>query len=302
LRRNLVTPTQIEVIILANGFWFSDGKSEVSRRRARMRKALALLLVMSFSLPLVACSVRGNVSLDTYVVPLSISIDSAGKITLTVKTGIKIPTPIGVVSAGIVIDPSEKYDVPNTLIVRMNGNDHIFDLHGQDFRLEVASGYYEAVYLQKTGKNLLLELERSRDGMPNAITIPLFRHERYEGDVGYATMTIEKIVLTDKEAVVYIDAKSHIWSNYDGPTEQVRLVDSCLNEVYRKPIDLLGIAMPGIAEEQDYGPLRAEATIETRDHEKGYVVFSRGILREDASYRFCFGCEHRMCSEPLPLR
>ncbi|HFD87567.1 MAG TPA: hypothetical protein ENJ35_07820 [Gammaproteobacteria bacterium] len=45
------------------------------------------------------------------------------------------------------------------LTVRLNGEDHIYDLHGQDFSINFDEGYYEKVRLEKRGGNLILELK-----------------------------------------------------------------------------------------------------------------------------------------------
>ena len=105
-------------------------------------------------------NVTGEVYYRPYATPLTITVNSRGEISLSISSEITLPTPLGTFGIGVVINPNEKFNVENTLTIRMNGQDSFYDLHGQDFSISFESGYYKKIKLQKNGLNILLELER----------------------------------------------------------------------------------------------------------------------------------------------
>lgn len=111
---------------------------------------------------LVACS---NVALEGGFqpsgIPLKISINSWGEINLTVEQEVKIPTPLGTASIGVIVDPAGRYNVESTLTIRVNDEDHFYDLHGEDFNIVFEAGYYKQISLTKRGADLLLVAESS---------------------------------------------------------------------------------------------------------------------------------------------
>ena len=84
------------------------------------------------------------------VIPLTISVNTRGEIDLSVggETNL-IPTFLGNFGVGVVINPADKFNVDNTLTVRLNGQDYFYDLHGQDFDVSFESGYYKKINLRK---------------------------------------------------------------------------------------------------------------------------------------------------------
>ncbi len=110
---------------------------------------------------LTSCQTVGvEVGYKPPVLPLRVSINSWGEITFGVEGNVEIPTFLGTFSAGIVVDPARKFNAQNILTVRVNGEDHFYDLHGEDFDLEFESGYYEKITLRKNGNSIVLELNR----------------------------------------------------------------------------------------------------------------------------------------------
>ena len=93
-------------------------------------------------------------------IPLSVSIDTQGQVTFSVEQDVKLPTPIGTFSVGVVVDPAEYFGVKNTLTVRYNGEDRFYNLHGEDFEITFEGGCYEDITFVKTDTNLFLELDR----------------------------------------------------------------------------------------------------------------------------------------------
>ena len=128
----------------------------------RFHKWFYSLLIIALIIS--ACqTVVGEVHFQPQATPLVISINTRGEISLSIEHGVEIPTPIGIFGVGVVINPAEEFNVENTLTVRMNGQDHFYDLHGEDFNVSFESGYYRKINLQKKGLDILLELERIDD-------------------------------------------------------------------------------------------------------------------------------------------
>lgn len=126
---------------------------------ARIRSFLPIIIPLLIS----ACQgVIGQASFQPAGTPLVITIDTQGKIEFSVETNVKYPTPLGTFSVGLVVDPAKYFQVENTLTVRVNDEDHIYDLHGQDFQIDFAPGYYEKVAFEKSKENILLVLRSTK--------------------------------------------------------------------------------------------------------------------------------------------
>lgn len=94
-------------------------------------------------------------------IPLQVSVNTWGEVNFSVDTGVNVPTPIGVFEANVIIDPArELNNGQNTLTIRLDGQDQIYDLHGADFDIDFESGYYEKIRIGKQGNNLLLEIRQ----------------------------------------------------------------------------------------------------------------------------------------------
>jgi hypothetical protein len=128
-------------------------------------RVIKISLLIFLSLILTSCDLAFGYRPP--VIPLSISIDTRGQVTFSVEQEVKLPTPIGTFSVGVIMDPAVYFGVQNTLTVRYNGEDHIYDLHGQDFTITFASGYYKKVAVSKRGSNLLLELKQKNGNNPS---------------------------------------------------------------------------------------------------------------------------------------
>jgi len=121
----------------------------------------AATLAAFWMLLLSACSNTSAVaSFQPAGLPLKVSVDANGKVGFSVSAGIEFPTPLGVFEVGVVAEPIRFSEVESLLVVRVNGADNYYDLHGQDFNVQFKSGYYRQINLQKTGSTILLELER----------------------------------------------------------------------------------------------------------------------------------------------
>lgn len=118
---------------------------------------LILITIIIFSS---GCSLKGVIGYKPDGLPLKISVDSDGQINFQVEAGIEIPTPLGTFSIGAVADPNTQFNVPTTLTIRLDEQDHIYDLHGKDFVIDFESAFYDQIRLSKIGPNLYLELVR----------------------------------------------------------------------------------------------------------------------------------------------
>jgi hypothetical protein len=104
-------------------------------------------------------------------IPLQVSVNTWGEVNFTVDTGVNIPTPIGAFEANVIIDPARELNSnQNTLTIRLNGQDRVYDLHGVDFNIEFESGYYEKIRIDKHGNNLLLEIRQAVVPVPDVVT------------------------------------------------------------------------------------------------------------------------------------
>ncbi|MBK8783039.1 MAG: hypothetical protein IPO22_14815 [Anaerolineales bacterium] len=127
---------------------------------SRLLNAGILLVILFTS----SCTLKGQVSYQQPVVPLVISIDTNGEISLEVEGEVSLPTPLGTFSAGVVLDPVEKFNAQNVLTIRVDDrSDYFYDLNGNDFDVRFDSGYYEKVHIQKIGMNIILEVKRKEE-------------------------------------------------------------------------------------------------------------------------------------------
>jgi len=128
------------------------------------QKHLYTIIFLSFLISSCA-NVAGEVSFNPYAIPIKISVNTWGEISFELEPTIEMPTPLGTISAGVIIDPSRHYNVQNVLTIRLNGEDHYYDLHEQSFEVEFESGYYKKVKLSNNNGNILLELQRITAGI-----------------------------------------------------------------------------------------------------------------------------------------
>lgn len=139
------------------------------------RIQIRILLFLSLAVVnLPSCSTVGvEGAFEPYAIPLKISINSWGEISLTVETDVEIPTPLGTASIGLILDPARHFNTMNTLTVRINGTDYFYDLHGNDFNIDFESGYYKQISLIKRSNDLLLVVESLVDSPPIQVEPPV---------------------------------------------------------------------------------------------------------------------------------
>ena len=239
------------------------------------------LTILMILLTNYACGpIKGEVQIDTYVLPLTVSVNTDGEIRFEVQSGIKIPTPIGVVTAGVVVDATSHYAVPNTLTVRMDGEDYFFNLHGQDFRLDFQSGYYEEISFRKNGLDLILEIAHEGQASVESITVPV--NQRIAPGSRFTVVTILRYEITDTQIRIFYEAK-----NTGNFTNVVSILEPvpCIRE-HRS--DLMRFIQDRV---QEYSP--KESSFEfgsSRNELKGDAVFPRSIITENHYYDFEYFC------------
>jgi hypothetical protein len=127
----------------------------------KIRNYVKNVFFISLVLFLASCSsVAGEVAFQPYAIPLRVSINTWGEISFDVETELEIPTLLGTVSVGVIIDPLRYFEVDNILTVRLNNEDHYYDLHGEDFEIEFESGYYDEISFSNNNGNPVLVLRK----------------------------------------------------------------------------------------------------------------------------------------------
>lgn len=137
--------------------------------RKLLRKLTIFCVLIAITIYLQGCGAK--ISYHPPIVPVEISIDTNGNI--TVEANGSISTPIGTFEAGIYANPSEYFNTEATLTVRLNGRDIIYPLEGTDFNISFSSGYYKQINLIKNNNNILLELRKIHmvNGIPTSFNI-----------------------------------------------------------------------------------------------------------------------------------
>ena len=126
----------------------------------KLSKVLVAIILITF---LTACGsgTTAHIGYQPPGIPVTITIDSDG--TVQAEWAGSIQTPIGNFSAGVDVNPAQMFPKANgTLTVRINGQDIVYDLAGnQGININLNSGYYKEINLQKTGNDWLFEVERT---------------------------------------------------------------------------------------------------------------------------------------------
>ena len=126
-------------------------------------------LLCSLTLSTTACSLLRRTSekaavefiYDPPVLPLKISVNTWGEVTIETKVGVSLPTPIGVFSAELMTDSNHFMEsIDNVLIIRIDDQQCVYDLHGHSMKFEGVEGQYEIVAVEKDKDgNVTIELQ-----------------------------------------------------------------------------------------------------------------------------------------------
>jgi len=120
-----------------------------------------------------ACSPTAGFGYQPPMLPIKISLDTEGNVSVSWEG--KIQTPIGTFSTEIGSDITKLLpNIPSGLVVRVSGNDNVYDLQNyHDIDVVLESGYYKQVRLQKNGEVWIFEAEPIADGNTTSQNIPV---------------------------------------------------------------------------------------------------------------------------------
>ena len=172
--------------------------------------------------------------------------------------------------------------MPNTLTIRISGQDLFFDLHDTVFRLEYRSNAFMTSALIQYGKDLILVVE---PGMRSAETVTLIAiNERIR--TGNARIVLEYLELDSSAVRIFFEAMPEPDIGLPGvDLSALEPRTSCLHEAAS---GFLGIAE---GEHFEYFPAEVNLTLDDPgEHIRGYAEYPRYLLRPDYEYEFRYAC------------
>jgi len=152
---------------------------------------LVIIIILVLSLGISGCILEAQYQPPAIPVILTVNVDREGNPSVNIGLVHSVITPWGTFSASASIDPAQYLPVSavhNTLIVRLNGQDYVYDLNGQQVEVQFQSGYYKQILLQSDGTNWLLVLETD--------DIPTVQPTMTPSVVPAPTQTVEFVVLS----------------------------------------------------------------------------------------------------------
>lgn len=114
-------------------------------------------LLCSVAISTTACSLLKQASenaaveftYDPPIIPLQLSVNSWGEVTIETTAGVSLPTPIGVFSAELMTDSQHfMQSADNVLIIRIDDQECIYDMHGQSLQFTGVEGEFEIVAVE----------------------------------------------------------------------------------------------------------------------------------------------------------
>ena len=127
------------------------------------------LLLCSLTIATTACSLLRRASeeasveftYDPPVLPLQISVNTWGEVTIETTADVSLPTPIGVFSAALITDSNHFMQSADTvLIIRIDDQQCVYDLHGHSMKFDGLEGEYEIVAVETDEDgNVTIELK-----------------------------------------------------------------------------------------------------------------------------------------------
>lgn len=251
-----------------------------------MRAQAVTGVFLALILMLAACedSASGELVLEQgeEVPTLTVRIYASGRIIFRSPHQVELPALLGVGEPDDAFNPTSYYGVPNTLTIRINGQDLFFDLHNTVFRLEYNSTAYVTSDLTQYGKDLILVVE---PGLRTAETVMLIAmNERIKTES--TRITLEYVELDSATVRVFFEAQRDPDASLtDSDPGILEPRASCLHEA---DSGFLGIAE---GERFEYFPAQVVLTTEEPgEHVRGYAEYPRLLLRPDYDYEFRYAC------------
>lgn len=139
-------------------------------RAAGIALRVQITLTSLLFLLLGACTLSGSYS--PLAIPLKVVINSAGEITLEASAA--IITPLGVFEIGAASDPYTLFDtVQNTLTIRTDSYECLYDLNGQNFEIEFSETVQARSLRKDSNSNIYLELSGNYTGCQQKLASPV---------------------------------------------------------------------------------------------------------------------------------
>ncbi len=249
--------------------------------RAQAIVGIALLLVLI----LTACgdSAGGELALtEEEAQTLTVHINAGRRITFAVSEQIELPSLLGAGKPDDAFNPTSYYGVPNTLTIRIGGQDLYFDLHNTIFRLEYRSNAFMTSDLIQYGKDLILVVEPGLRSTETVTLIAINERIKTEG----ARIVLEYLELDSSVVRVFFEALPEPAG--DPPAVDLGALEprtSCLHEIDG---GFLGIAG---GERFEYFPADVRLTLNDPDaHIRGYAEYPRYLLRPNYEFEFRYAC------------
>lgn len=144
--------------------------SPVSRKpsKAALLSYRAISLVLLLALLTTGCGLIGQPvadmviegSFDPIIIPITISINSLGEVTLKPRTDLDVPTPIGVFHAGVYLESHPFVEATqNILVIKIDDQECAYDLHGDKFEVNLEQGNFQLISLSTESDNIYIELK-----------------------------------------------------------------------------------------------------------------------------------------------
>lgn len=127
------------------------------------KRIVVVGIVVIFILTFSACKGKEDilaveVGYHPPIVPLRVSVNSWGEVDVSVTAD--IVTPLGVFDAGLIGSPVRYFDgVQNTLTIRIDNEDCIYDLNGENFKFDLQGNNYRLVNLETMNRSIFVELQ-----------------------------------------------------------------------------------------------------------------------------------------------
>lgn len=128
----------------------------------------AIALVLLLAILTTGCGLIGRPdadvviegSFDPIIIPITISINSLGEVTLKPRAEFEVPTPIGVFHAGAYLESHPFAEATqNILVIKIDDQECAYDLHGDKFEVNLEQGNFQLLSLSTESDNIYIELK-----------------------------------------------------------------------------------------------------------------------------------------------
>ena len=134
----------------------------------RFKAFRTLILILPFTLMTMGCGILDRLKSDVVyeveyhpiLIPVLVSINSLGEVTFKPTAELSVPTPIGVFQVGAYLESHPFVQAPqHYLIIRIDDQECAYDLHGDNFKVNLEGGNFQLVSMSTENENILIELK-----------------------------------------------------------------------------------------------------------------------------------------------